>query len=108
MSSDWMPRNFERRIEIAFPVVEPRLQSKLKEILELQLGENTKAWLLQPDGSYARVRKDDTSEFRFQERFYDLLQAEERTAVSGAMGKPAWHNCPPDDFPYAFATADSE
>ena len=107
-SSDWMPRNFERRIEIAFPVVEPRLQSKLKEILELQLGENTKAWLLQPDGSYARVRKDDTSEFRFQERFYDLLQAEERTAVSGAMGKPAWHNCPPDDFPYAFATADSE
>jgi polyphosphate kinase len=38
-SADWMPRNFERRIEIAFPVVEPALQLRLKEILELQLAD---------------------------------------------------------------------
>src|SRR4029077_14185294 len=35
-SADWMPRNFVRRIEIAFPVMEPQLQKRLKEILEFQ------------------------------------------------------------------------
>ena len=30
-SADWMPRNFDRRIEIVFPVIDPRLQAKLKD-----------------------------------------------------------------------------
>ena len=30
-SADWMPCNFDRRIEIAFPVIDPRLQAKLKD-----------------------------------------------------------------------------
>ncbi len=107
-SADWMPRNFDRRIEIAFPVIEPRLQSKLKEILELQLAENAKGWSLQPDGSYIRVGRDDRPAFRFQERFYEMLQAEERSSSSSGVGKSAWHNCPTDDFPYAFAAADSD
>jgi polyphosphate kinase len=105
-SSDWMPRNFDRRIEIAFPVIEPRLQLKLKEILELQLAENVKGWSLQADGSYIRIRGDDKPAFRFQERFYEMLQAEERSSSASGMGKSAWHNCPTDDFPYAFAAAD--
>jgi polyphosphate kinase len=105
-SSDWMPRNFDRRIEIAFPVIEPRLQLKLKEILELQLGENVKGWSLQADGSYVRIGSDDKPAFRFQERFYEMLQAEERSSSASGMGKPTWHNCPTDDFPYAFAAAD--
>jgi polyphosphate kinase len=107
-SADWMPRNFDRRIEIAFPVIEPRLQAKLREILELQLGDNVKGWSLRADGTYARIGNDDQPAFRFQERFYELLQAEERSASSSGMGKSAWHNCPTDDFPYAFATADLE
>ena len=107
-SADWMPRNFDRRIEIAFPVIEPRLQSKLREILELQLGENVKGWSLQSDGTYARISNDGQPAFRFQERFYELLQDEERSASSSGVGKSAWHNCPTDDFPYAFATADLE
>ena len=71
-----MPRNFDRRIEIAFPVIEPRLQTKLKEILELQLADNTKAWWMRPDGTYVRSRQDDKPAFRFQERFYTMVQAE--------------------------------
>ena len=53
-SADWMPRNFDRRIEIAFPVMEPALQQRLKEILELQLADNVKGWWMQPDGNYVR------------------------------------------------------
>jgi polyphosphate kinase len=103
-----MPRNFDRRIEIAFPIVEPRLQAKLKQILELQLGESMKGWSMQPDGSYKKIENDDRPAFRFQERFYELLQAEERLSSSTALGASDWHNCQPDDFPYAFAAADSE
>jgi polyphosphate kinase len=107
-SADWMPRNFDRRIEIAFPVIEPRLQTKLKEILELQLADNTKAWTMQPDGTYIRVHGNGKAGFRFQEQFYEMLQAEQESSASHLLGASAWHNCPTDDFPYAFARADSD
>ena len=107
-SADWMPRNFDRRIEIAFPVIEPRLQTKLKEILELQLTDNVKGWWMQPDGSYVRSKNDGKPGFRFQQRFYERLQAEERASSSITSGASGWHNCHADDFPYAFTTADAE
>ena len=106
-SADWMPRNFDRRIEIAFPVIEPRLQTKLKEILELQLADNVKSWLMQPDGSYSRIKNNDKPAFRFQERFYERMQSEERSSSASGIGSN-WHNCQADDLPYAFATADSD
>ena len=43
-SADWMQRNFDRRVEIAFPVVEEQHQAMLKKILEIQLGDNVKGW----------------------------------------------------------------
>jgi polyphosphate kinase len=81
-----MPRNFVRRIEIAFPVLEVQLQRKLMDILELQLADSVKAWRMEPDGSYVRNRHNGTPAFRFQERFYEMLQAEERTGSSKCGG----------------------
>jgi polyphosphate kinase len=91
-SADWMPRNFIRRIEIAFPVIEPQLQKQLKDILELQLADNVKAWRMQPDGSYRRERSDNAPAFRFQERFYEMLQAEERDGLSQCLGAADGHD----------------
>jgi polyphosphate kinase len=55
-SADWMPRNFRRRVEIMFPIEEPRLQSRLVDgILGVVLMDNVKARVLQPDGTYRRV-----------------------------------------------------
>ena len=85
-SADWMPRNFTRRIEIAFPVLEPQLQRKLKKILELQLADSVKAWRMEPDGSYRRNRRSTGPSLRFQERFYEILQAEERVGLSQCNG----------------------
>jgi polyphosphate kinase len=85
-SADWMPRNFDRRIEIAFPVMEPQLQTRLKDILELQLADTVKGWWMQPDGSYVRSRNKDLPALRFQERFYEILQAE--NSSSSAKGIP--------------------
>src|SRR5215813_316301 len=81
-SADWMPRNFDRRIEIAFPVIEPRLQAKLKDFLELQLADTVKGWWMQPDGDYVRTVNKDNSGLRFQERFYEILQAESRPSIA--------------------------
>ena len=52
-SADWLPRNFFRRIELAFPIEDGVLRERLiNEILAISLTDNTKARFLQPDGSY--------------------------------------------------------
>jgi polyphosphate kinase len=59
-SADWMPRNFFRRIELMFPVDDPRLRSRLTdELLHIVLKDNVKARELQPDGTYVRVASGD-------------------------------------------------
>jgi polyphosphate kinase len=81
-SADWMPRNFNRRIEIAFPVMETPLQAKLKDILELQLADNIKGWWMEADGSYTRSRRKNNNApaRRFQEHFYEILQGEHKSS----------------------------
>lgn len=67
-SADWMPRNMDKRIEILFPVERKRLQEKLNHVLRMMLKDNTKAWILQADGSYKRMPEEE-SLFCFQEAY---------------------------------------
>ena len=54
-SADWMDRNFFRRIEIAFPVLDPVLKRRvMKEGLRPYLGDNCQAWEMLPEGRYRR------------------------------------------------------
>lgn len=53
-SADWMPRNLNRRIEVAFPVVDEQLKNQVQDLLQLQFMDNQKARILQPDGNYTR------------------------------------------------------
>ena len=56
-SADWMNRNLFRRIEVAFPVLDPALKRRvLREGLEPYLKDNTNAWELGADGRYTRRR----------------------------------------------------
>ncbi|PYS92593.1 MAG: polyphosphate kinase 1 [Acidobacteria bacterium] len=55
-SADWMPRNFNRRVEVVIPIHEPQLRSYLKDVvLAAYLCDNARARVLQPDGTYQRV-----------------------------------------------------
>lgn len=55
-SADWMERNLYRRVEVCFPVEEPRLRARVvEESLTSYLADNTQAWVLQQDGSYRRL-----------------------------------------------------
>ena len=56
-SADWMPRNLDKRVEIVFPVEDENLKEEVKHILQIQLEDNVKAHILQPDGTYEKVDK---------------------------------------------------
>lgn len=56
-SADWMPRNLDRRVEIMFPVEDDKLKDKVIHILEVELEDNVKAHILQPDGTYEKEDK---------------------------------------------------
>lgn len=72
-SADWMGRNFFRRIEVATPITEPRLKERvIREGLDDALKDNTRAWLMQPDGSYIRAQAEkDEPEFSLQESLWE-------------------------------------
>jgi len=56
-SADWMERNFFRRIELCFPVLDPRLKQRvIKEGLKAYLADNSQAWDMDADGNYHRRR----------------------------------------------------
>ncbi len=57
-SADWMPRNFDRRVEAMTPVEDPALHRGLESLLATCLDDNRQAWLLGADGRYVRVVVD--------------------------------------------------
>ena len=57
-SSDLMPRNLVRRVELLFPVEDKALISRICEKFALMWSDNVCAWELSPDGEYRRVETD--------------------------------------------------
>jgi len=67
-SADWMPRNFFRRVEIAFPVEStPNRQRVVTEGLQNFLADDTLAWQLDADGEWRRVTSAGGTTFNAQE-----------------------------------------
>ncbi len=56
-SADWMPRNLDRRIELAFPIEDPAVWQKVMDQLNLQLSDTNRTRLMLPDGQYERIDK---------------------------------------------------
>jgi polyphosphate kinase len=64
-SADWLPRNFFRRIEVAYPVDDGVLRERIiHELLGVTLADNVKARFMQPDGSYVLRTPDDQTKCR--------------------------------------------
>lgn len=53
-SADWMPRNFDRRVEVMTPIEDPGLHKGLDAVLATCLTDNRQAWELGADGQYRR------------------------------------------------------
>ncbi len=81
-SADWMPRNFFRRIEVVFPLLDPALRRwMLDEFFAIELQDNENARLLTAGGGYLPVpRAPDTPAFSAQHYF--LAAAAQRAAAA--------------------------
>ena len=56
-SADWMDRNFFRRIELCFPVLDPALKRRvIREGLQPYLDDNCQAWVMNADGGYELLK----------------------------------------------------
>ena len=71
-SADWMPRNLDRRVEVAFPVLDPALQAQVREILNIQLSDTVKARRLLGDGTSQRMRAEGRAAVRSQETLWEV------------------------------------
>ncbi len=88
-SADWMPRNFLRRIEVAFPVENPALRDNIiNEVLPRFLNDRVKARELQPDGSYRRL-KPEGPEARAQAQWHFRERSRERAKKLGRKKTPS-------------------
>ncbi|MCC8107309.1 MAG: RNA degradosome polyphosphate kinase [Clostridiales bacterium] len=79
-SADWMPRNLDKRVEILFPVEDLDIREKVRHILQIQLGDNVKAQVLQPDGSYERIDRRGKERLCAQEYFCEEAIREAKEA----------------------------
>lgn len=91
-SADWMPRNFFRRIEIAFPILDGAVRERVvSEILMESLADNVKARDLQPDGTYIRVAPGKGQRrYRSQQEFQSRALEKEDLATEAVAQKPKW------------------
>jgi polyphosphate kinase len=72
-SADWMSRNLSRRVEVAFPIYDPDIKREMREILQLQRRDNTKARILDAEQTNAYVGRGEEDPVRAQIDTYELL-----------------------------------
>ena len=82
-SADWMPRNLDKRVEIMFPVEDPVLKEQVIHILQVQLEDNVKAHILQPDGTYEKIDKRGKVLVTAQEQFCQEAIAMAKAQTAG-------------------------
>jgi len=63
-SADWMPRNLDRRIEAAVPILDPVHRNTVRDLLELMWRDNRQTWELQADGNYEQRRPSNPADER--------------------------------------------
>jgi polyphosphate kinase len=85
-SADWMPRNFDRRVEAVTPIEDPALHMRVRSLLSTLLGDNRQAWDLQSDGTYIQ-RQPDGEEERAAHRIF--LQNSWGLVAQDDVRKPA-------------------
>jgi len=73
-SADWMSRNLNRRVEVAFPIYDESVRRALREELEIQFADDTRARVIDDAQSNAMVTRGDGPPVRAQYAVYERLK----------------------------------
>ncbi len=73
-SADWMQRNLDRRVELAFPIEDESLKQRAFDILTRMLNDNINTRVMQPDTSYSHIDKRGKIPCNCQSEFWKLAQ----------------------------------
>ena len=88
-SADWMPRNFFRRIEVAFPVQTPALRDQIiNDVIPTFLNDRVKARELQPNGIYRRLKPEGEEPHRQAQWQFREVSRERTKKLTGSKKKP--------------------
>ena len=87
-SADWMPRNFFRRIEVAFPIEMPALRDQIvNDVIPTVLNDRVKARELQPDGAYRRLEPEGPEPHRQAQWQFREVSRERAKKLTGSKKK---------------------
>ncbi|MEM1328552.1 MAG: polyphosphate kinase 1 [Bacteroidota bacterium] len=87
-SADWMVRNLSHRIEATFPIYDEQLKKEVKEYIDIQLNDNTKARILDKDQSNTYHKLISDISIRSQvETYYHLKRKIEREVLETERGE---------------------
>jgi len=78
-SADWMVRNLDHRVEAACPIVDNDLKNELLDILKIQLSDNVKARILDPEFINNYVSSPGKKQIRSQQEIYNFLVKKQPT-----------------------------
>ena len=84
-SADWMPRNFDRRVEAVVPIEKQALHERIRSLLELYLGDNRQAWDMSSDGHWTQRVPADV-----ERPSHPLLMVSSWGIVEGGVGAGLW------------------
>ena len=85
-SADLMKRNLESRVEVVTPVEGKEMQTRLREILDVQINNRRSVWDMHSDGTYVQRSPGENDDTRtVQEILIDL--AKRRLAASSPVKK---------------------
>jgi polyphosphate kinase len=74
-SADWMGRNLDRRVEVAFPILDTQLQRQVGHLLELQWQDTVKARIIDRDQKNVhRKAERGSTPLRSQEATYRFIK----------------------------------
>lgn len=72
-SADWMTRNLDHRIEVGFPILDKQIKKQIRDMIDLQLKDNTKAREINRRNDNRHVKPSTQTRYRAQKDIYHYL-----------------------------------